>query len=417
MKKVLMSLLILTLVAGSLFAGGKAEQTSDSKPANLQFFSWYATETDTYEDTFLAMVENSGKNINVEIEPVVWDQMHSLLQARIAVNTMPDLLDFKGQDIKTYGSEGQLMDLTGQAWLESVPASARENLKVDGKELSLPYSALFQGVFYNREIFAKYNISIPKTYAELMQAAAKLKAAGVTPFAAHFMDTWNVGNITMQFAMAEVFNTNPTWGDDLFAGKTTFQDTPGYRRVFEHVKDIMDYSWSDVFSVDFSTATARFGMGEAAMFVSGTWSNRNFREFPELDYGIFPFPGEKAGARLIFEPNHTWAVAANTAEPEAALAVMKMVAENKELAAILVDEAGAYSLLNGVMSSQPYPCDTDIDMYKANDSIIDVSIGNNQIKWAYQEEYSRYIIEWLLGNKTLDEALAEATEFRASLSK
>lgn len=417
MKKVLVACIMFALIAGGLFAAGKQEQTASEKPAELQFFSWYATETDTYEDAFLDMVNNSGKNLKVEIEPVVWNQIHSLLQARIAVNSLPDIIDFKGQDIATYGSVGQLLEVTGQPWLENIPASARETLKVDGKEYSLPYSALFQGVFYNRDIFKKYNIEIPKTYAELMKAAATLKANGVTPFAAHFLDTWNVGNITMQFAMAEVFNTNPTWGDDLFSGKTTFQDSYGYRKVFEHVKDIKDNTWDDVFAVDFSTATARFGMGEAAMFVSGTWANRNFREFPELDYGIFPFPGEKAGSRLIFEPNHTWAISASTKYPEAALEVLSMVAENKALAAILVDEAGAYSLMNGVMSSQPYPCDTDIDMYKAQDEIIDVSIGNNQIIWAYQEEYSRYIIEWLLGSMTLDEALAEATAFKSSIEQ
>lgn len=403
--------MMICMIVTLSFAGGQNE----GGDADLQFFSWYSTETDTYEEQFLELVAGI-EGVNVEIEPVVWDQMHPILQARIAADTMPDLIDFKGQDISKYGGDGNLLDLSGNAWIDdSVPTAARENLLIDGKDYGVPYSALFQGVFFNRDIFKANGIAIPKTYDELMAVAAKLKAKGITPFATHYADTWNIGNVTMQFAMSEVFNANPEWGSDLYAGKVTFEDSEGYRRVFEHVKDQFDNTWEDTFSVDFGEATARFGRGEAAMYVGGTWANRNFKEFPGLDYGIFPFPGKKAGAKLIFEPNHTWAIAASTKHPEAALSVLKAVLADKELAATLVDEAGAYSLMVGVESSDPYPCDTDIDAYKKDNMIVDVSIGNNQIKWVYQEEYSRYIAEWLLGQKTLDEALEAATAHKANV--
>jgi raffinose/stachyose/melibiose transport system substrate-binding protein len=411
MKKTI-AVVCMLLTVFALFAAGKSEQTSATK---LQFFSWYATETDTFEAQFLDLVAKTVPGVTVEIEPVVWDQMHALLQTRIAANTIPDLLDLKGQDVAKYGSTGGLLELTGQSWLENIPAAARENLKIEGKEYGMPYSALFQGVFYNKDLFKKYGVAIPKTYDELMKAAAVFKAAGVTPFAAHFADNWNIGNMTMQFAMSEVFIDNPNWGKDLYAGKATFEGSEGYRRVFQHVKDIHDNSWSDVFSVDFGMATARFGMGEAAMFISGTWANRNFREFPELDYGIFPFPGKTAGAKLIFEPNHTWAIGATTKNAEQTLAVLAAVAEDKDLAKLFTDEAGAYSLLNGVIPSEPYPCDSEIDRYKSDNLIVDVSIGNNQIKWAYQEEYSRYIAEWILGRTSLEDALKAATAFKSQL--
>ncbi len=416
MKKTLALLASLAVVA-SAFAGGSGEKGPSKAPAKLSFFSWYSTETDTYEDAFLKTVAAKAPGVSVEIEPVVWDKMHSLLQARIAAGTMPDLLDFKGQDISKYGSVGNLLDLSGSAWLKEIPEAARENLKIGGKDYGVPYSALFQGVLFNRAIFDKYGLKVPTTYDELMAVAKTLKSKGVTPFATHFADNWNIGNITMQFAMSEVFSENPSWGNDLYAGKASFEKSEGYRRVFEHVKDLYDNTWSDTYRVDFSEATNRFAKGQAAMFVTGTWINRNLKEFPGFDYGIFPFPGKKAGARLIFEPNHTWAVAATTASPDAAKEVLKAVVTDKALAKVFVDEAGAYSLLLGVTPSEPYPCDKDIDSYKGGNKIVDVSIGNNQIKWAYQEEYSRYITEWLLGKKTLDQALSAATLYKDKIAQ
>ena len=383
---------------------------------NVKFFSWYGTETETYTSQLIEKAKKLG--VTLDVEPVVWDQMQPLLQARIAAGTMPDLLDFKGQDIATYAPAGTLLDLTGQEWLKNIPEGARANLKVDGKEYAVPYTAAFQGVFYNRKVFEKHGIKTPTTYAELMEVASALKAKGVTPFATHFKDNWNIGNITMQFAMSEVFNDNPKWGDDLYANKATFEGTEGYRKVFQHVKDLADNSWKDTFSVDFTEASKRFVKGEAAMFVTGTWVNSNLTIDPTFDYGVFPFPGTKAGAKLIFEPNHTWAVSAKTANKAAVLKVLEMVATDKQLAATVVDEAGAYSLINGVKSEKkPRPVDKDIDAAKAANNIIDVSIGNNQIKWAYQEEYSKLIAEWLLGKRSLDDALKGATALRTSVTR
>jgi len=381
----------------------------------IKFFSWYGTEALTFDDTFLQVVKKAMPKTKVEVVPVVWDQMHAQLQALIAGNAMPDLLDFKGQDIARYAPNGNLLDLTGQAFLNKVPASARENLKVNGKEYGVPYSALFQGVMYNRTVFKKYNLKVPATYAELMEVTRVLKAKGVTPFATHFRDNWNIGNITMQFAMSEVFNDTPAWGDDLRAGKTSFEKSAGYREVFTHVKDLYDNTWKDTFSVDMNEACRRFVAGEAAMYPTGTWTNTNLSMDPSFDWGVFPFPGKKAGAKLIFEPNHTWAISAKTKDPKTAMKILETVLASKELAKHLVDEANTYSLLSGIVATKNYPVNADIEAYKTKNQIVNVSIGNNQIPWAYQEEYSRYIAEWLLGTKTLDQALQAATLYKDKL--
>ena len=55
----------------------------------------------------------------------------------------------------------------------------------------VPFNLVGTGIFYNKAAFAKAHVSAPiKTYADLMNACTKLKAAGYTPFA---MDDSTIG--------------------------------------------------------------------------------------------------------------------------------------------------------------------------------------------------------------------------------
>jgi len=445
MKKSLLWIVVLVLsismVAAFSFAGCKEEaapvveepvaeepaaeepvaeaEEETKEPVTINFFNCYGPEEEPFLDALKEKVEAELPYVTLEFEQTIWtyDTFHAVLATRIATDTLPDLIDFKGQDIPQFASEGHLLELTGNAWLDNVPLSVREALMVGGKEYALPYTALYQGVFYNRDIFAEYNLDIPETWDELMEAATVLKDNGVTPFASHFRDNWHIGNMTMQFAMSEVFSKNPRWGYDLYEGKVTFEDSEEYRRVFLHAKDIYDYSFENPFSIEQAEAAKRFAEGKAAMYITGTWTVQIIEEVnPDLNYGIFPAPGNDPGAKLIFEPDHTWAASANTEHKEEVLKILEIVATDKDLAQLEVDLYKTNSLIIGVTPSKEYPLTKDIESYIDKDQLVDVTIGNVQIKWAYQEEYSRYISDWILGDKTLDGALKAATEYKANVS-
>jgi raffinose/stachyose/melibiose transport system substrate-binding protein len=391
----------------------KEEPKKQAEPVTIKFFNWYNNEGVPYADKLVELVKEKMPNVTLELEMVNWDTMHPTLQTRIAANEVPDLIDFKGQDIPKYAKAGHLMELTGKPFMQDLPKAATEAIKVEGKDYGIPYTALYQGVLYNKKIFAENSIEIPKTYDELMQIAEKLQSKGITPFATHFKDNWNIGNITMQFAMSEVFNKNPRWGYDLYEGKVSFAESPEYRAVFEHVKDVYKYTFKDTYSIELTKSDELFAKGKAAMNITGTWSITNIEAVnPELDYGIFPFPGKDPGAKLIFEPDHTFAASAKTKHPEEVLKVLELVATDKKLAQFCIDNLKTHSLLKDVMPSTKSPVLKDIDNYKNNNQIVDVSIGNTQILWPYQEEYSRYITEWLFGKKTLDEALKAADAYK-----
>lgn len=378
----------------------------------LTCFNYFTAEGAVFAERFPEAVKEQFPNVTIEMEIIEWNKMHPTIEARFAANEVPDIMVLKSQDIPTYAPTGNLMDLTGQPFLDNVIELSRQSIIIDGREYGIPYNALYQGVFYNREIFSEKNLSIPQTYDELIKICEKLESQGITPFSTHLMDVWHIANMTMQFAMVEVFNKNPNWGYDLFDGKVSFSTSDEYRRVFEIMKDIRKYTFEDTFTYDQMKAVELFAKGEAAMMVTGTWNCDIIERFnPKLDYGIFPFPGRDSETKLLFEPNYTWAGSSRSENKELILKILEFIATDKELARYCAETSKTQSMIKGVDIISHNSISSDINKYIRANKVVDVNIGNIQIKWDYQEEYSRYIQEWLLDKITLDEALEAADQY------
>jgi ABC-type glycerol-3-phosphate transport system substrate-binding protein len=231
------------------------------------------------------------------------------------------------------------------------------------------------------------------------------------------LDTWSIGNVTMQFAVNDVFNKMPDWGDQFRADAVNFIDSPEYRASYEYNKLIYDNTWSDeTFSLEQTACDARMVTGEAAMKVSGSWSIQNFLDIDEnFDFGIFPFPNQDGDAKLLFEPNITVMASAESAHMDAVDKLLEVMTTDKALAQEIYDYTKTAPMIKGVTPTFSNPSQADIDSYAAADRILDVNIGNNQLQWGgFQEENAKDIAEYLQGRITIDDALKAADARRAN---
>lgn len=254
---------------------------------------------------------------------------------------------------------------------------------------------------------------------ELDAVIATLEENGIIPFASHMVDTWSIGNVTMQFAVNDVFNKYPTWGDMFRAGEVSFATSEEYKACYEYNKLIYDHTWTDeTFSTEQTACDARMVMGEAAMKVSGSWSIQNFLDIDEnYDFGIFPFPNQTGDAKLLFEPNITFMASAQSEYQDAIDKVFEVIATDAALQQEIYDYTKTAPMVKGVTPTFPNPSQTDIDAYAAEGMIQDVNLGNNQLVWGgFQEENAKDIAEYLQGNITIEEAL-NAADARRDNSK
>lgn len=371
------------------------------------------SSTDTgIEDWISEKVSEKYPYIHLEWECVDWGSDFQPKMQVYIQSGLPDIMVGKAQDVQTYGSLGLLAPLSGKPYMDAVMDAANEGVTLsDGNVYGLTYNALYQGVYYNRDLFDQFGLTVPTTQEELANVISVFEENGIVPFASHMIDTWSIGNVTMQFAMGDVFNKNPKWGDDFRAGKVSFATDEGYKTAYNYNKLIYDHTWTDeTFSLEQTACDARMVLGEAAMKVSGSWSIQNFLDIDEeFDFGIFPFPNQTGDAKLLFEPNMTYMASASTEHMDAVDKVFEVLTGDKDLQLAIYNYTKTAPMVKDVTPTFPNPSQSDIDAYATADMIQDVNVGNNQLVWGgFQEENAKDIAAWLQGNITLEEALNAA---------
>lgn len=395
---------------------GETPAATDGEDVTLTVLAGQSTTDAGIEELIDEALAKQYPNITLEWECTGWDgEFHPKMQQYMQ-SGLPDIIIGKAQDVATYAAQDVLGEI-GETYLDRGLDAARENVTFDGKTYGLVYNAQYQGVYYNRAMFEENGWSVPKTQEDLQKIIDDCNAKGIIPFASHMVDTWSIGNVTMQFMMNDVFNNTPDWGDKFRAGEVSFSEDKAAQTAYSYNKLIYDNTYPETFSTEQTDCDARMVLGEAAMKVSGDWSIQNFQDIDEdFDFGIFPFPNQTGDSKLIFEPNIAIMTSATTQNQDAVNCVLDVLSGDKELAVEICNYTKTASMLKDVTPTFKNPTMTDIEQYAADDMVVDVTLGNNQLIWGgFQEENAKDIAAWLQGDASFEDALA-ASDQRVSAS-
>ena len=406
MRKRAMSVLLSAAMITGTMAGTAVMVKADDEPVTLTVLAGQSTTDAGIEDMIDEALAEKYPNITLEWECVDWGNDFQPKMQQYMQSGLPDIMIGKAQDVSTYAPQGVLGEIDS-TYLDRGLDAARENVTIDGKTYGLVYNAMYQGVYYNKAMFKENGWEIPKTLDDLQAIIDDCKEKGITPFASHMVDTWSIGNMSMQFAMNDVFNKTPDWGDKFRAGEVSFSDSEDMQNALNYNKLIYDNTFEDTFSTEQTDCDAKMVLGDAAMKVSGSWSIQNFLDIDEnFDFGIFPFPNQTGDSKLIFEPNITIMTSANTEHQDAVNDFLDLMSSDKDLAVEILDYTKTASMLKDVTPTFNNPSQEDIDKYASEDMIVDVTLGNNQLVWGgFQEENAKDIAAWLQGQESLEDCL------------
>lgn len=369
------------------------------------------------EDMLSRKIAEEFPGVVLEWDSVGWgDYFLEEMRSKIASGALPDIIIGKAQDVGSYCGSGYLADF-GEAFTGQIEPGCLDNVTFEGKVYGLPYNMMYQGVLYNRNIFFRYGLEVPKTTADMQRIIDRLNDVGITPFASQFQENWYSANILMQFAANQVFSYYPEWGDEFRAKQCSFSTSKEYAQCFEQVKTVYRNSWDDAMTVNQTKCTKRFANEEAAMYVTGTWTIQTLRSIrPDMDVGFFPYPNGSGDAKLIFEPNMTFMRNARSENAELADSIILAIVSDRELAASVAAFTQTQSLVKGVETDSLSMIRGDLNSYAQSGRTLDVTVGNNQLVWYFQDLCAQQMTPWLEGKVSLGSVLTYADENR-SMSK
>jgi raffinose/stachyose/melibiose transport system substrate-binding protein len=244
-------------------------------------------------------------NVTVEFELKTFEQMQETARMVLSSDDVPDVMECnKGSSTAgLYAMEGLLTDITDEAkargWDEIMGDSFQTTCRYDDKGimgLGNLYGVTTYGefvmVYYNKNMFDKYNLEVPTTLEEFETIAETFVAEGIVPITIGGLDKWPLGHNWYEMVLYKAdrdFINNY----QLFQGEVDFKGadfTFGAEKFVEHVKK--GYYDPNANGISYDDSNAAFVQGQVPMNITGSWMYGNFLNIKDFEWGIFLMPGK-----------------------------------------------------------------------------------------------------------------------------
>lgn len=285
MKRSSLFLLVVTLVLTSMVV----LPLVSAAPKTLVFWHYLNDRHPLLQEMAKQYETSTGVKVDIQLFP--GDQeVEQKIEAAIQAGTAPDIyttngsadaakITAKARWIKAGGMLNLDQYVAGD-WRKNYIDSLLGNITfVSGNQFGvesglygLPLDAVNMQILYNKELFKKAGIdpnNPPKTWKEFIDAGKKLKAAGITPFAAGF-GTW------LGISLWEVYAWNIMGQDGMLSAQNEgkrFTDK-NWAKTFQLFADMRDTGMlaNGIATWDNPDAERLFAQGKVAMMYNGSWT-------------------------------------------------------------------------------------------------------------------------------------------------
>ena len=243
--------------------------------------------------------KNSDIAVKVETRPG-GTEGDNLVKTRLSTGDMTDVFEYNtGSLFQALSPEKNIVPVTDEAWMGKVDPTFKDTVTVDGKAYGAPFSTFSAGaMLYNRTVYDKLGLTVPKTWAEFTANNAKIKAAGIAPVIQTYQDTWT-SQLLVLGDFHNVAAAEPDFAKDYTAGKAKYATTPAAFKGFEHLQQLHDagYLNKDFASAKLADGLRELATGKGAQYpiLAGTVAELvKTNPAAAKDVGLFAIPGDDA---------------------------------------------------------------------------------------------------------------------------
>jgi raffinose/stachyose/melibiose transport system substrate-binding protein len=297
-----------------------APTTVAAPKADLVLGSWRVDDVDAWTK-IIAEFNKQYPTITIKFDPTNPPDYNATLQTQLTTGTGPDLLFVRSFEVgRGLFSSGYLTSLKTLPGLSDAfdTATLAPWASDSGDPFAVPIAAVSNGIFYNQDVFTAQGIAVPKTWEDLMAAAKKLKAAGITPFSNGLKDEWDINEVVWMGLVPSVIGGLDGRTAYLNGGRC-FNDA-SMLASFQEIADLKPYLPNGFAAIGVNDAENLFIQGKAAMMFDGSWSTKIYEQAaPSFKWSVFQIPGP--AGKDLYETFHIDAAIgmnAATKNPEAA---------------------------------------------------------------------------------------------------
>ena len=364
-------------------AKGSASKDSSSSTNTVEILNDKGEATGPAKSIVPIMEKESGLKVKYVNTPDL-SAYQTNIQQSLQGGDAPELFTWwTGSQLKELVKNDLVEDLSDQ-WNsyvdEGVSNQIKSALSVNGKVYAAPLNVLYNGIFYNKKIFEKYNISSPNNLEEFMNVCEKLKENGVTPI--------GIGNTWQSFIWPQALmgSIDPDLYDEWTSGKVAFNDSR-VKKVF--------YQWIDMLEKGYFSDVEQdqvkdFAGNKIAMMYQATnlltTLNNEYGLTSGKDMDVFLMPSVQDKNKTIFYEVAPLLIGKNSSKKEEAKKVLKAYYTTK-VQQEYADKTGMSATTN-VSFSDPI---SKLFTESAND-------GTTALKLRYYEQFTPEIV-----NLSIDE--------------
>lgn len=410
MKRILACLLAALLLLGT---AAVAEGTTIT----------YMASQDWVQDAEMELgekfTEQTGIKVDYQIIPS--DQYTTLLMTKLNTGECADIFGSQaGQfDIVTQlNVEKNAVDLSGEAWADTVDPLAAAETSVDGKLYGQPVqdvSAVW-AVAYNKQVFDRLGLSVPTNYEEFKAVCEAIKADGMTPIYEAVSDGWHHQLWFCEMGVA-IENAEPGTAEKLNNNEMGFADSAAALQLVDQIKEMVDLGyWGDNYMANaYSDAAKAIAEGECAMTVANqgfpTELHDAYPDFPAEDIGFFVMPLCDNQVLNMNPVGPTRFIYSGSANIDAAKQYLAFIAEPESIQ-YLIDNVPKFNTLPFTTAQDAYSDEISgfYAAYPEHGTVYQTSVKYVNPQWM---EIGKELTAVLLGDETSEQMLKNIDRNRA----
>ncbi|MDR1900427.1 MAG: extracellular solute-binding protein [Treponema sp.] len=304
---------------------------------------------------------------NIKIEATAYEPdafQVQVLKTSVAANEFADVSHaWAGAQIKPFVDSQRLLNLdkylTEDVRSQLMPG-VLGGMTFNGNVYGLPFLIQPCVTIYNKALFDEYNLPIPETYDDLVNAVKVFRKNGITPFCLGGQALWTS---MMYYDMMAVRYLGAEACARALAGEEPF-DSEGFLQITRMFADLVDMGAFDPSAVSLNRyeAEMEFKLGKIPVLLEGSWVINDMIQGDSAvkDHMVvrgFPaISGAAGNADILGGANDSWIVNGATKNPDEAFLVAMTLVKSQALSRFLNNEGvAAWKLPEGTDVSRINP--------------------------------------------------------------